>query len=276
MTKFYDGLKNNLEGKIPDGKLKLLPHRCQIIGKVLLVKLLGNGMYQYRKKVGKAIMKIFPYIISVLLVTEVVGKKRLPFTELIAGNKNTRTVHIEHGIKYCFDPAKIMFSKGNLHEKLLWEKKIKKDDIVVDMFAGIGYWSLIAGKHAKRVYSIEINPDAVKSLEFNCFLNMVSLEILEGDCRKFSGLLANQADKVMMGYFGTKKFFSHGLKIVKSGGEIFYHDLVENNDLDMLKDELIVIAKKENMTLKFISVRKVKSYRPGTSHYVFNIKVTRK
>jgi tRNA wybutosine-synthesizing protein 2 len=273
MTKFYDRLKRELKGKIPFEKLNLLPHSCQMVGKVLLVKLLGVGLYQYRKKIGKGILKVFPYIKSVVLIREVIGNKRLPFTELIAGDKNTKTVHVENGIKYCIDPMKIMFSKGNTHEKLLWEKKIKKSDIVVDMFAGIGYWSLVAGKHAKRVYSIEINPESVKFLEINCFLNKVSLEILEGDCRKFSKLLKNSADKVMMGYFGTKKFFSYGLEIVKSGGGIFYHDLVENKDLDELKNELVSIAETQNMVLRFISIRKVKSYRPGTSHYVFYIGV---
>jgi tRNA wybutosine-synthesizing protein 2 len=274
MTKLYQKLVDNLDGKIPASKLDGLPHRYQIIGDVFLFKLLNPGMYRYRKKIGKAVIEIFPYIRSVLLVKGVKTKKRVPDTEHVAGSKNTLTIHTEHGIKYCFDPRKIMFSKGNNFEKLCLLKKICKSDTVVDMFAGIGYWSLVVAKKSKKVYSIDVNSDSIESLEKNCFLNNIdNIEILEGDCRKYSGLLSDTANKVIMGYFGTKKFFSDGLDIVKSGGIIFYHDLVAVDSVSKLKSELVGIAKKKGIVIKFLSTRKVKSYKPGFSHHVFYVRV---
>ena len=265
--KFYQRLQTKV--KLPKNKLDLLPRSYHILGDILLVKL-NSKLYTHRRKIGKVILEILPFVRSVVLIKGILGKKRVPQTEVIAGDKNTETIHREHGVIFSLDPRKVMFSKGNKFEKLRLLKKIRKKDVVVDMFAGIGYWSISLAKKA-RVFAIDINPVSIRYLEKNAFLNKVNFEILEGDCRKFSRLL--RADKIIMGYFGTKKFFSYALQMGKRGSIIFYHDLVSDEKVSDLKQELTSIAKKQRKKIKFVSVRRVKTYSPGVSHYVFDIKV---
>lgn len=50
--------------------------------------------------------------------------------------------HRENGITYSFDATKCMFSWGNLSEKLRMARLDCKEETVVDLFAGIGYFVL--------------------------------------------------------------------------------------------------------------------------------------
>jgi tRNA wybutosine-synthesizing protein 2 len=276
MRKFYQRLRNELKTNtsISEQKLDLLPRRYQIIGKILLVKL-EPSLSRHRKAIGKTILKILPYIKSVLWVKEIRGNKRLPSTEVIAGLKNCETMHNEHKCAYWLNPAKITFSKGNKFEKLRLLKQIKPTDTVVDMFAGIGYWSIPIAKHAKprKIYAIDINPLSLRYLERNTYANKVAIEILEGDCKKFAPLLQNSANHVIMGYFDTIPYFQSALIIAKSGGIIHYHDKKHTNDILKLKNDLKTIAKKANATISFKTTKTVKSFAPGIKHIVMDIKV---
>jgi len=52
--------------------------------------------------------------------------------------------------------AKVMFSKGNLTERKRLINQVKESGVIVDMFAGIGYFSIGLGKFskAKKIYKI--------------------------------------------------------------------------------------------------------------------------
>jgi tRNA wybutosine-synthesizing protein 2 len=71
----------------------------------------------------------------------VTGVERRPSVRLIWG-EGTETVHREHGVEYAFDTARQMFSKGNVHERLRMGRTVRDGETVVDMFAGIGYFTL--------------------------------------------------------------------------------------------------------------------------------------
>lgn len=50
--------------------------------------------------------------------------------------------HRENGILYSFDATKCMFSWGNLSEKLRMGRLNCEGEVIVDLFAGIGYFVL--------------------------------------------------------------------------------------------------------------------------------------
>ena len=74
---------------------------------------------------------------------------------------------------------------GNINEKLRLSKLDCSNEVVVDLFAGIGYFSMVFAVHchAKRVYCCEWNPMAVEALRRNATLNKVQERIIicEGD-----------------------------------------------------------------------------------------------
>lgn len=50
--------------------------------------------------------------------------------------------HRENGILYCFNATKCMFSSGNVSEKLRMASMKCVGETVVDLFTGIGYYTL--------------------------------------------------------------------------------------------------------------------------------------
>lgn len=61
--------------------------------------------------------------------------------EILVGD-NGWVDHRENGILYSFNATKCMFSWGNLSEKLRMGHLDCKDEVIVDLFAGIGYFVL--------------------------------------------------------------------------------------------------------------------------------------
>lgn len=254
-----------------------LPRGYQILGRILLIKL-RPGLLKHRKAIGKAILEMFPYIKTVCLTKDISGAERRPKIEVIAGARDTNTLHREHGCQFLLDVSKVMWSQGNKEEKLRMVRIVKPGEIVVDMFAGIGYFTVIIAKHSKpkKIYAIDINPEALKFLRRNVWLNGVEskVEILQGDCRKFSSLLKGTADRVIMGYlFKTEKFLPYAFKIAKKSAFIHMHRTAKLEEIAELKKKIVSIGKKNRVKVKIVNVNEVKSYAPKIVHVVFDLKI---
>ena len=65
-----------------------LPSSYQVLGNILLLKLFNKKALANKKKIGSAVLKIFPYLKSVCLQKGVSGELRKPRTETIAGKEN--------------------------------------------------------------------------------------------------------------------------------------------------------------------------------------------
>ena len=96
--------------------------------------------------------------------------------------------HVENRVRYIFDITKCMFSSGNISEKLRIAGLDCAGETVVDLFAGIGYFTLPYLVHAgaKIVYACEWNPTAVEGLRRGLVANGVEDKCVVhfGDCRK--------------------------------------------------------------------------------------------
>ena len=109
---------------------------------------------------------------------------RSPQVEILKGDSGW-VKHKENGITYWYDVTKCMFSSGNITEKLWIGNLDCRDEVVVDMFAGIGYFTLpyLVHAKAKHVHACEWNPDAVTALKLSLAANQVANQctVHEGD-----------------------------------------------------------------------------------------------
>jgi tRNA wybutosine-synthesizing protein 2 len=275
---FYTKLKSNL--KLNEKESNALPRGYQIIGKILLIKL-KPALLKHKKVIGETILDLFPYIHTVCLIKEIKNVERKPKVEIIAGCKITQTLHKEHGCQFLIDVSKLMWSQGNKEERVRLIKLVKHNETIVDMFAGIGYFSIFIAKYSnpKKIYAIDINPEAIEYLRKNTWLNDVEnkIEILQGDCRKFANLLGNTANRIIMGYlFKTEKFLPYALKIAKNNCVIHFHRTVKIEEIEKVKQKIIKIGKKDKCRIKVVKLIKVKSYAPKIWHVVFDLKITRR
>lgn len=96
--------------------------------------------------------------------------------------------HVDNGVIYVFDVTKIMFSSGNITEKLRISQFDCRSESVVDLFAGIGYFTLPYLVHARArvVHACEWNPAAVEGLRRGLMANGVGERCVVhvGDCRE--------------------------------------------------------------------------------------------
>jgi tRNA wybutosine-synthesizing protein 2 len=271
---FYELLKKKLDDIISKKRLlELLPRSYNMVGKVLLVKI-HPELEPYKERIGEAMLDITSAR-TVCIEKGILGEKRKPQIEVIAGN-GTETLHREHGCLFAIDVAKLMWAKGNKSERIRLISLVKPGEIIVDMFAGIGYFSIPIAKYCqvKKIYAIDKNPTAIKYLQKNVFLNKVEnkIEILKGDCRSYANLLENIASRVIMGFlFETEKFLPAALKIAGDNCIIHYHFLARKDDTEKEIEKVKKIARENFYRVKVLLLRKVKSYAPKVCHWVMDL-----
>ncbi|MGQ9759741.1 MAG: class I SAM-dependent methyltransferase [Candidatus Methanomethylicaceae archaeon] len=191
-----------LDGVIPPYLLTQLPRSFDITGDIAVIEDLAPELIPYRQLVAKAIMQIHPRIKTVLLkVGKVEGDFRIPTFTVLAGEERYETIHTEYGAKLKVNLSKAYFSPRLASEHHRVASQVHDGEVVVDMFSGVGPFSiLIAKKAAAKVFSIDINPYAISLLKENIKLNRLKGEVtpLCGDVRTFAPQLKSVADRVIM------------------------------------------------------------------------------
>ncbi len=258
-----------LRDVIPPELSEYIPRAYKILGDIILVKIPDEISF-YSKEIGEALLKIHPNCRSVWRDLGKEGALRKPNLEFLAGDaKVTETVKVENRCYFKFDVKKVMFSPGNQYEKMRIARMIQEGEIVVDMFAGIGYFSIPIAKHskAKRVYAIEINPDSYYYLIENIKLNDVDNIIpILGDSRFVTPLKI--ADRVIMGHINCHEFIEVAINSLKNSGYIHYHEAVPLAVKDRPVKRLKEVAASLGKEIRILNFRKVKNYSPGVIHVV--------
>jgi len=272
-----------LEKNLPSKFKNILPKGYQRIGDVIIVSL-HPKLVKYEKKIGEIILKNIPGARVVCRkVGPIKGEKKLPQIKVVAGEKNTETIHKEDGCIYKLDVKKLMFAKGNIKERHRLQKEVKEGEVVVDLFAGIGYFSIGIAKFCrpKIIYAIDINPTAIKYLKENIKLNGVEgvIKPMLGDCRKVVKKLGKVADRVIMGFLPkTYRFLNAAFSVLKEeGGIIHYHDSFKEEELFEKPIEILKNAAEKNgyKLSKILYKGIVKSYAPRIYHVVIDAKFSR-
>ncbi|HIJ00243.1 MAG: tRNA wybutosine-synthesizing protein 2 [Candidatus Methanomethylophilaceae archaeon] len=258
---------------LPEEKMRLLPHKWELFGDLAIIRL-DERLREHEEEIGRAYAKALG--VSSVCVDRggVKGEFRQPTVDLIYG-ETSESVRLENGILYKMDVCKLMFASGNVDERARMGELDCKGEIIVDMFAGIGYFTLPLAKYtgAEMVYACEKNPVAFKYLQDNIRLNDVTGKVCPvlGDNRSLP--LAGIADRVVMGYLkGTRDFLWKGFELVAPGGVIHFHETYNVKEMPhaLTRDLTLSSGGRE---YKVETLREVKSFAPSVSHYVADIKV---
>lgn len=251
------------------------PRRWERIGDVLVIRLPPGELAKARR-----IAEIFGTVLGVRTVVQdlsgIHGPLRVPDVRVLWGN-GTETVHLEGGIRYALDVARVMFSSGNLAERIGIADRVRPGAVVVDLFAGIGYFSLpiAVRSRAETVYGCELNPVSFQYLLENVRLNRATnLVPLFGDCRETAP--RGVADWVIMGHFDARDYLDVAFRALRGKGTIVYHELCPKEQYpDALTRRLTAAARTHWMNVRSIRTRIVKSYAPGIVHSTAEVEVTR-
>ena len=210
---------------------------------------------------------------TIMEIDHIQGTKREPVYRILYGSE-TETINKENGCLFKLDLAKVMWSKGNNNERLRIAKLVRDDETVIDMFAGIGYFSIPIGVHsnAKQVHAIEINPNSYHYLCENIKLNKLdNITPILGDCMVETPKL--KADRILMGYVKTTH---HYLKVaidsLNEGGILHYHETVPEKLIDSRPIDRIV-AQAGDREVELLKINRIKKYSPGVQHVVIDARI---
>ena len=204
---------------------------------------------------------------TIMKIDHIQGTKREPVFNVLYGSE-TETMN---KCLFKLDLAKVMWSKGNTNERLRIAKLVKDDETVVDMFAGIGYFSIPIGvySNAREVISIEINPNSYFYLCENIKLNKCNnITPVLGDCLVETPKF--KADRILMGYVKTTH---HYLKVaidsLNKGGIMHYHETVPEKLIETRPISRIKQAAGDR-DVELLKINKIKKYAPGVEHVVID------
>ncbi len=266
-------IREILSKELPERLIRLLPKHWVRVGDVLILPLRPE-LEPYKRRIAEVYAEVLG-VKTVLRKGRISGEFRETNYEMLYGS-DTVTVHVENGIKYKLDVARIMFSPANVKERVRMAKVAKPGELVVDMFAGIGHLSLPMAVHGgARVMAIEKSPYTFRFLVENIELNGVQdrMTAYNIDNRDFPG--ENIADRVLMGYVvTTHEFIPKALEIAKDEAIIHYHNTVPERLMPREPFETFGrIAREHGYEAEKLNEFVIKRYAPGVWHVVVDVKV---
>lgn len=193
---------------------------------------------------------------------------------------------LENGISFGFYITRVMFCSGNCSERIRAASFPVENKVVVDLYCGIGYYTLpllVHGK-AKFIHAFEMNPDSVYALRRNLQAAGVPssrFKIYEGDNQITSTGLVGVADCVSLGLLPSSEAgWSIAVRVLKrEGGVLHVHETVHEQRLrsgEWIAHCLSSLAglfegRGTPMELACAHIERVKSYAPRVLHIVADI-----
>ena len=211
---------------------------------------------------------------------EVTGRIRKSGVKMLLGDDDW-VVRRENGVDYGYHVTKCMFSAGNVNERRRMGEIVRRGEVIVDLFAGIGYYSLpiLVHSEVEHVHCCEWNNDAVESLEWSLERNNVSslCTVHRGDNRETSKSIGKVADRIIMGLLPTsERSFEAAMEVLSdSGGVIHVHGLAKPDEYSEWAEGVMteICNYREGSSVRKIAVNRVKSYAPRWDHVVLDLEI---
>jgi tRNA wybutosine-synthesizing protein 2 len=277
-----------------DDEIDAAPASWAVLGTVVLVDV---GDAPRPDELGEALLALHGAADTVLARGPITGAHREPDVTVLAGEGDTETVHREHGTTYAMDLAEVMFSPGNKAERARMGEVVREGERVVDMFAGIGYFTLPMARAGAAVTAIERNPASFEFLLENVRRNGVTdrVQPYRADCRDVLRVAAEpprtdevaeadlaqvdsgtdvRADRIVMGYYEAHEYLDSALGALVPGGVLHMHEatpegLVPDRPVGRLRDA----AAERGRSVEVLETRRVKGYSEGVAHVVVDARV---
>jgi tRNA (guanine37-N1)-methyltransferase len=196
-------LAKSARGILDDQQLRHLWKGVDIVGDIAVLKL-PHELEAGGAQIAENLLNVAPYVKVVLAqVGPVESRFRTRKLEWLAGEKRTVTLHKESGCRYRIDLCAVYFSPRLSHERKRIADLVSPGECVVNFFAGVGTFSIMIARHAhpSRIYSLDINPAAIRYHLVNSVLNGVNetIDLICGDANKIvAASLVGRADRVLL------------------------------------------------------------------------------
>lgn len=245
----------------------------EIVGDIALIE----ADESEAQKIADALLKVHKHVKTVLgAVSAVEGEFRTRRFKVLAGEERTETIHKDHGCKYKVDLARAYFTPRLSTERQRIVSQISENDVVLDMFAGVGPYSIPIAKKCKTVIAMDKNPDAINFLKENVKFNSIgNIEVIEGDANEIARNFKGIADHVIMNLpHSADAFLDAAIYVTAPQGIIHYYGMTHEDDLFDSSIGLIeAAAKKVGRSVEVVECRTVRSYAPHQYNVCIEVRI---
>jgi tRNA (guanine37-N1)-methyltransferase len=279
-----EDLRVLLADKLEPWELKSIYKSYDIIGDIAIIRV-PEPIKDRTRIIAEAVMQTHKHVKTVWRqVDPVSGDFRLRGLEFVLGERKTETLHREHGCLFKVDVKKCYFSPRLLYERTRIARQVQPGEVVLNMFAGVGCYSIVIAKHSKpdKIFSIDINPVAIQYMQKNIKLNKVEEKVVpvQADAKKvIEERMQKIADRILMPLPEMAyKYLDYALLALKpTGGWIHYYDFehTKKSENPIEKIELKVSKKLHMLGVNFQVVfgRIVRPTGPNWHQVVLDIQV---
>lgn len=255
-----------------------------IVGDIAIIRV-PSSLKSQSSAIAEAVMQTNNHLRTVLnQVSGVSSDFRLRRLEWVMGEKKTETLHKEFGCLFKVNVANCYFSPRLSFERMRIARLVQPKEAVINMFAGVGTFSILMAKHSKAdtIYSIDINPSAIKFMRENIRLNRVQSQVIPvfGDAKKaIVEQLASRSDRVLMPLpEKAYEYLNYAVMALKPhGGWVHYYDFEPackgENPIEKAKNKVQCKLQKLDVAFTFSVGRVVRSTGPNWHQIVLDINV---
>jgi tRNA (guanine37-N1)-methyltransferase len=202
------------------------------------------------------------------------GRLRKMKTKYLAGEKTKEVLYKENNCVFRFNIDETYFSPRLSNERKEIASKIKKNQEVLIMFAGVAPYSIVIAKNSKaeKIYSNEINKKANKYAELNIELNKVKdkIKLIPGDIKRVASKIKKKFDVIVMPRPQLKDMFlKEAFKLSKKGTMIYYYGFCKSDEIASVIERIKEKAKKAKKKIKILNKKKAGEIAP----YKYRIRV---
>ena len=288
-------LKEALKDALDENELTKLIKSYDVIGDIIIIKNHPELESKKREIIAEALRRCYPRVRTIAAVPLYAHTDELYRTrdlEVIWGDEDMETTHKESGCSFKVNLKQVFFSPRLSHERMRVAKKVLPDERIINMFSGVGCFSIVIAKMQPRtkIYSIDVNPYAVEYMKANVRLNKVEGKVIPvpGDASEELEKLEGVADRVLMPLpeqaYSFLTLAVRALKLGKGGarGVIHYYDVstgrkgdgLFNVPLERARD-IVSSAFGDSLRIEVEEKRIVRSVAPRKYHVVLDLRVVR-
>jgi len=275
-------LKKALENVLSEKESEDLFSAFDQIGDIIIVRI-PDSLLSKKKIIGETLLEQVKTAKSVFYqLSSVEGDFRTRDLEILAGVDKTETEYKEFGCRFIVDVEKAFFSPRLSTERDRIAELVQDGEIVINMFGGVGMFSIIAAKRKKcTVYNIDINPIAAKLCEKNIELNkklVGKVVSIHGDAAKIiEERFHDQGDRVLMLLpERSNEFLNSAILATKSNGIIHYYSHIHADE----KSQAAKLSEKHYLDItpiksKIINSKIVRAVGPRYYQTVVDVRITK-
>lgn len=247
----------------------LLPRSFEVLGKTMILNL-NNEQRKYKKEIAEYFFEL-QNCKTIFLKNDVVKKTyRTTEYELLLGEDNKDVVYTENAIRFEFNICDVYFNSklSGAREQLV--AKFRKNDVVADLFCGIGPISMQALKKGCYVIANDINPRAIEYFENIIKINGITAnyEVYNEDAKDVISSLVNR--EINHFVFNLPElsiyFIEHVKGFVKSELHCYFFCRKNRDVVAYLQEEIGLVVPRG-------CIKECRNVAPSKLYYYMNVKV---